>query len=72
MDIKQKFGLAVRNRRYALDLSQEELGMRIEMTQSYVSLIETGQMNITLETVAEICTALECEVEDLFHFAGSS
>jgi len=70
MNLKEKFGLAVRNRRYTLKISQEEFGMRLDMTQSYVSQIETGSVNITLEMVDRICTALECEAEELFRTDG--
>ena len=75
MEIKQKFGLAVRNRRRAIGVSQEELGMRINMDgnentkyadQSYVSKVELGQANVTLETIQVLCDALDCEAGDLF------
>ena len=54
---------------------QEELAMRIHTDgadkskyadQSYVSKIELGQANITLETIEQIAKALECEVGELF------
>lgn len=75
MDIKQKFGLAVRNRRKELGISQEELAMRINTDsddkskyadQSYISKIELGQANVTLETVGEICVALDIGVGEMF------
>jgi predicted transcriptional regulator len=58
MDIKKRFGQGVRDRRRALGISQEELAMRIEADQAYVSRIEAGQMNVTLETVEQIAEAL--------------
>jgi len=75
MDIKQRFGIAVRNRRKEIGISQEELAMRINTDvddsrkyadQSYISKIELGQMNITLETVDILAEALECGVGELF------
>ena len=66
MDIKQRFGRVVRRRRRALEVSQEVFGFAIGMSQSYVSLIENGQMNITLETVEQICVALKLEVPEMF------
>jgi len=78
MDIKQQFGLAVRNKRKQLGISQEELAMRVNADdtignehtkyadQSYISKIELGQSNITLETIGVLADALECDVKDLF------
>ncbi len=75
MEIKQKFGLAVRKRRKEIGISQEELAMRINTDsnkntkyadQSYVSKVELGQANVTLETIQVLCDALDCEAGDLF------
>ncbi len=75
MQIKQKFGLAVRKRRKEIGISQEELAMRINTDsnentkyadQSYVSKVELGQANVTLETIQVLCDALDCEAGDLF------
>ena len=66
MDIKRRFGRAVRARRAALAISQEELALRIGGDQAYVSRIETGAMNVTLETAQQIAEALESDVAALF------
>jgi len=47
MEIKERFGKAVREQRTAKGISQEELAMRIGADQAYVSRIEAGQMNVT-------------------------
>ncbi len=65
MEIKKRFGLAVREHRRLLRVSQEELAMRIGADQAYVSRIEAGQMNVTLETVEQIATALQTDPADL-------
>ncbi|WP_112525036.1 MULTISPECIES: helix-turn-helix transcriptional regulator [unclassified Phyllobacterium] len=65
MDIKKRFGLAVKERRGALGISQEELAMRIGADQAYVSRIEAGQMNVTLETAEQIALALQSDVAEL-------
>lgn len=65
MEIKKRFGLAVREHRRLLNVSQEELAMRIGADQAYVSRIEAGQMNVTLETVEQIAAALQADAEDL-------
>ena len=65
MEIKKRFGLAVREYRRLLKVSQEELAMRIGADQAYVSRIEAGQVNVTLETVEQIATALQIDAVDL-------
>ena len=66
MDIKRRFGLAVRARRVALGISQEELALRIDADQAYVSRVEAGAMNVTLETAQQIAEALDSDVAALF------
>ena len=66
MEIKERFGKAVRERRSAGGISQEELAMRIGADQAYVSRIEAGQMNVTLDTVEQIATALGVDVGEFF------
>lgn len=66
MEIKKRFGLAVKEQRTRLNVSQEELAMRIGADQAYVSRIEAGQMNVTLETVEQIASALSVDAEVFF------
>ncbi|MBL8789034.1 MAG: helix-turn-helix transcriptional regulator [Rhizobiales bacterium] len=65
MDIKKRLGLAVKDYRKRMDVSQEELAMRIGADQAYVSRIEAGQMNVTLETLELIADALNTDAADL-------
>lgn len=65
MEIKKRFGMAVKARRAALGMSQEELALGISTDQAYVSRVEAGQINVTLETAEQIATALETSVVDL-------
>lgn len=71
MEIKKRFGLAVREHRRSLKVSQEELAMRIGADQAYVSRIEAGQMNVTLETAEQIATALQVDVANLLAAPGN-
>ena len=70
MDIKRRFGSAVRAHRVALGISQEELALRIGADQAYVSRIEAGAMNVTLETAQQLAAALETDISALFAPAG--
>jgi transcriptional regulator with XRE-family HTH domain len=71
MEIKKRFGLAVREYRRSLSVSQEELAMRIGADQAYVGRIEAGQMNVTLETVEQIAAALHTDVAELLKVPAS-
>lgn len=70
MDIKKRFGLVVKERRGALGISQEELAMRIGADQAYVSRMEAGRMNVTLETAGQIAAAMHCDIAELLGEAG--
>jgi len=65
MDIKQRFGAAVRIRRAELGISQEELALRIDADQAYVSRVEAGAMNVTLATAQQFAEALGTDIADL-------
>lgn len=66
MDIKRRFGAGIRARRAELGISQEELALRIDADQAYVSRVEAGAMNVTLETAQQFADALEVDVTALF------
>ena len=66
MDLKRDIGLAICKRRKSIEMTQEYLGLRIGLDQGYVSRIESGQVNLTLETIEEICKVLGVEGQDLF------
>ena len=65
MEIKKRFGENVRAKRQAAGLSQEDLAHRIDADQAYVSRIESGQMNVTLETAQQIAGAIGAPLADL-------
>jgi transcriptional regulator with XRE-family HTH domain len=65
-DIKILFGKAVRRRRRELDLSQEVLAERAGMNRTYVSSVERGERNPTLESIDHFARALDITVSRLF------
>lgn len=66
IDINDRFGKAVRRRRRELDLSQEELAERAELHRTYISSIERGRMNPSLENVEKLAKALDISISALF------
>lgn len=65
-DIKWLFGRAVRKRRRELDLSQEELAERAGLHRNYISDIERGDRNPSLENIRKLAKALDMKVSALF------
>lgn len=67
MDIKRQFGLAVRRLRDREGISQEAFASRLEgVDQAYISRVETGQVNLSLESVQAIAEALDVDPAELF------
>jgi transcriptional regulator with XRE-family HTH domain len=57
--ISKLFGAAVRQRRIAAGLSQETLAERAGLHPTYVSMVERGVRNPTLDVAARIAKALK-------------
>lgn len=69
-DIKWLFGRAVRKRRRELDLSQEALAERAGLHRNYISDIERGDRNPSLENIYKLSKALGIKVSALFSDYG--
>lgn len=63
--ISRNFGVAVRNRRIAAGLSQEKLAERAGLHPTYVSMIERGLRNATLDVSARLAKALKVALPKL-------
>jgi transcriptional regulator with XRE-family HTH domain len=66
LDIKQRFGLAIKQRRHELGISQEELAYRASLHRTYVSDIERGMRNVSIENIAKLAKALNISISALF------
>jgi transcriptional regulator with XRE-family HTH domain len=64
--LSQKFGKCVRDLRLAAGLSQTEFGERCGFYQTYLSRIERGQANPTLNAMDVIAKALGLSIYELF------
>jgi quercetin dioxygenase-like cupin family protein len=53
-------GAAVRRRRRGLGLTLESVGRRTRLSKSFLSQLEWGRTNPTLDTVSRIALALDC------------
>lgn len=61
----KKFGDNVRSRREAQDLSQEQLAERADLDRTYISGVERGVRNLSLNNVVRIAKALKISASDL-------
>jgi transcriptional regulator with XRE-family HTH domain len=70
MDIRMRFGKAARYYRKKLGLSQEELASRSELHRTYVSDVERGTRNISIEAMEKLARALEVPLATIFKRVG--
>lgn len=66
ISLAQQFGSCVRTLRLATGMSQIEFGEKCGFYQTYLSRIETGKANPTLNAIEVIATALGLTVFELF------
>ena len=66
MNLSDHFGAAVRKHRELLRLNQEELAERAHMDRTYVSGVERGVRNPSLEVMQRIAVALGADLDVLF------
>lgn len=64
------FAAAVKGRRRELGLTQAELAERAEMHRTYITDIERGARNLSLESMDKLARALQLPIKELF--AGRS
>lgn len=57
--IEQLFGVAVRRKRLAIGLSQEDFADKAGIHRTYVSSIELGKVQVSIRIAAKLAEALE-------------
>lgn len=60
-----QFGELVRSIRLSRGLSQEQLADLAGVHRTYIGMIERGEKNATLTTIAKFATALQVNIHDL-------
>jgi transcriptional regulator with XRE-family HTH domain len=63
-------GVAIRNARLELGLSQEALALSTELDRSYVGGIERGEHNLTTINLAKLSSALNLRLSELLVKSG--
>ena len=65
-EIRVAYGKAVRAMRQDKKISQEELGDLCGLHRTYISDIELGKRNVSLENIDKIAHALQVKKSELF------
>ena len=68
MNVKQLLGARIKTLRRGRERTQEQLAERMGLSVNYVSRIERGLENPTLETLLGLAEALKVEPVELFTF----
>lgn len=73
-EIRVAYGKAIRSIRQSKKISQEELAERCGLHRTYVSDIELGKRNVSLENIDKIARALQIKKSEVFieveHYEG--
>jgi transcriptional regulator with XRE-family HTH domain len=67
MDIKQKLGQRIKQLRKEQDLSQEALAYKAEVDRTYVTDVENGRRNVSIEILERLIAALEVSFSEFFN-----
>ena len=67
MDIKLKIGQRIRELRKELEISQEALAYKAEVDRTYVTDVENGRRNVSVEILERIIKALEVSIAEFFN-----
>ena len=66
MNLQQKLGLAIIKLRKEKGLSQEKFALEADVDRRYMSDLENGKRNPSLEIIEKIANRLEISISELF------
>ena len=67
MDIKLKIGQRIKELRKGLELSQESLAYEAEVDRTYVTDVENGRRNVSVEILERLIKALNVSIAEFFN-----
>ncbi len=65
-DILVRYGKALRRMRTEKKISQEDFAEKCGLHRTYISDVELGKRNVSLENIERISNALEISLSDFF------
>lgn len=66
MEARTRVGVNIQRLRREHELSQEELGSRADVHQTYLSQVEGGKRNPSVDVLERISKALKVDIVELF------
>lgn len=66
MDIKLKIGQRIKELRKELGISQEALGLNADVDRTYVTDVENGRRNVSVEVLERLIRALKVSICEFF------
>lgn len=67
MDIKLTVGQRIKVLRKEIELSQEALALKAEVDRTYVTDVENGRRNVSVEILERLIKALDVSIADFFN-----
>lgn len=65
--VKENIGRRIKEiRMFELKISQDELASRIGWDRTFLSKVESGKQNLTIENLYAVCNALGVTLSDFF------
>jgi len=72
IDLRTRLGLAIKRERSVLGISQGELAHLSGLHRTYVSDLERGARNPSIESIEKLAGALHVSIAKLFQAAGNT
>lgn len=66
--IKEKVGRRIKELRTKQGLSQEEFAFKCDLDRTYITSLERGKRNISLENLEKIAKAFNMTLSEFFNF----
>lgn len=66
MNIQEKFGKRVRDLRIKKGVSQEALAFKAGIDRTYMTSVENGRRNISIQNIEKIVKALGVSISEFF------
>lgn len=68
MNARELLGKRVYTLRKSQSLTQNDLAYKSGLGREYISTVECGKRNISIDAIEKIATALKIPIKDLFEF----
>jgi len=66
MDIQKQFGLRIKELRQSQGLSQEALALKAGIDRTYMTSVENGKRNVSIQNIYKIVQSLNIPLNEFF------